>query len=328
MGRHLIEEHRLVLTKADGKQIRPVLASIEPRRWIKFAQNPGPLVSIIIREFYTNRDVTTNTSTVRGHTIFFAPRVINMLYETPGLDDTHLIEWHVDTHGRRDWFLARNLSLVAKDLCILVITITQLINILGNLPYSNFGFVTPTNIGIPTLHALGPCVGPNKRAGRRLPVRGEFVAYVERLEEQLKNIYNQQQQLRDKLAVLRTIQTEHLVHIITILQNFGNMINTMVSVLQLANALAIPPFTFQDMDFNFPAGHVNFQPPLYEDHTSHGGTVAENAPHPGIQQNYEFVPRVFDPKYADIDIALEELIGMSKASVGSGNIARSSTNKE
>lgn len=35
-------------------------------------------------------DVSTNTSTVRVHTIFFAPCLINRLYETADLDDTHL----------------------------------------------------------------------------------------------------------------------------------------------------------------------------------------------------------------------------------------------
>lgn len=67
-------------------------------------------------------DVSTNTSTVRGHIIFFAPCVINRLYETPDLDDRHLhtllhdpswdeigpelcplgIKWHLDSHGQRD----------------------------------------------------------------------------------------------------------------------------------------------------------------------------------------------------------------------------------
>ncbi|PHU00463.1 hypothetical protein BC332_30250 [Capsicum chinense] len=172
MGRHLIEECGLTLTEADGEQIQPSLASIKPCRWIKFAQNPGPVVSILVREFYANMDVTTNTSTVRGHIIFFAFCVIN-----------RLIEWNVDIHGQRDWFTAKNLSLVAK-------------------------------------------------------------------------------------------------------------------------------------------------PPLHEDHTLHGVIIAENMPHPGIQQNHEFVPRVFDPEYADIDMALKELIEISKASVGSRNVACSSTNKE
>ncbi|KAF3626495.1 hypothetical protein FXO38_29222 [Capsicum annuum] len=164
MGRHLIKEFRLALTEADGEQIQPSLASIKPCRWIKFAQNPGPVVSILVREFYANMDVTTNTSTVR---------------------DLHPlgIEWHVDIHGQRDWFTAKNLSLVAK-------------------------------------------------------------------------------------------------------------------------------------------------PPLHVDHTLHGVIIAENMPHPGIQQNHEFVPRVFDPEYADIDMALKELIEISKASVGSRNVACSSTNKE
>ncbi|PHT31780.1 hypothetical protein CQW23_28117 [Capsicum baccatum] len=164
MGHHLIEECGLALTEADGEQIQHILASIKPCRWIKFAQNPGPVVSILVREFYANMDVTTNTSTVRD------------LYPLG-------IEWHVDIHGQTDWFTAKNLSLVAK-------------------------------------------------------------------------------------------------------------------------------------------------PPLHEDHTLHGVIKAENVPHPGIQQNHEFVPRVFDPEYADIDMALKELIEMSKASVGSRNVACSSTNKE
>ncbi|KAF3668659.1 hypothetical protein FXO38_07995 [Capsicum annuum] len=105
MGHHLIEECRLALTEADGKQIRLVLASIEPLRWIT------------------------------GHTIFFAPCVINSLYEIPELDNTYLyillrdptwneinpdlcplgIELHFDTHGQRDWLTAKSLSLVTKD---------------------------------------------------------------------------------------------------------------------------------------------------------------------------------------------------------------------
>ncbi|XP_059291459.1 uncharacterized protein LOC132044937 [Lycium ferocissimum] len=132
----LIEERGLALTEEDDEQIQPVLTEIEPRRWTKFARNPGPAVLMLVREFYSNMDVTTNASTVRGRTIFFAPSVINRMYETPDLEEEALqallcnpvwddeiapglcplgIEWHVDQHGQRDWFPTKNLSLVAKD---------------------------------------------------------------------------------------------------------------------------------------------------------------------------------------------------------------------
>ncbi|KAM3323887.1 hypothetical protein P3S67_005038 [Capsicum chacoense] len=137
MGRHLIEERRLILTEEDGEQIQPVLASIEPHRWIKFVQNPGPVVSILVREFHTNMDSITNTSSVRGHTIFFASCVSNRLYETPDLDDIHLyallcdptwddigpnlcpvrIEWIIGTHGQRDWFTTININLAVRCGC-------------------------------------------------------------------------------------------------------------------------------------------------------------------------------------------------------------------
>ncbi|KAF3674202.1 hypothetical protein T459_27498 [Capsicum annuum] len=303
VGRHLIEESGLALTEADGKLIRPVFASIEPRSWIKFAQN-----------FWT---CSVNT--------YLCPLEI---------------EWHVDTHGQRDWFSARNISLDVKVWMLFLSsrlepnrntyeirprrarwlyaimqscpinngriicetmkhygtkksirsfyfgsTITQLFNILGNPPAPDFGFVMPINIWMPTLRALELCVGPNKGAGRRIPVREEFAAYVER-----------------------------------------NMINTVVAILQLTNVPAIPPFTFQNMDFNFFARHVNFQPSLHEDHPLHGGIVPKNAPHTGIQEYHKFVAEVFDPKYAYIDMTLKKLFGMSKTSIGSRK--RSSTNKE
>ncbi|PHT64888.1 hypothetical protein T459_29313 [Capsicum annuum] len=93
MGHHLIEECRLALTEADGKQIRLVLASIEPLRWITLYEIPeldNTYLYILLR------DPTWNE--------------IN-----PDLCPLG-IELHFDTHGQRDWLTAKSLSLVTKPL--------------------------------------------------------------------------------------------------------------------------------------------------------------------------------------------------------------------
>lgn len=61
----LIEEQGLEFYEADGEQIYPILALIEPLRWTIFVQNPGHAVPNLIRNFYENMDAETNTSKVR-----------------------------------------------------------------------------------------------------------------------------------------------------------------------------------------------------------------------------------------------------------------------
>ncbi|KAK4372907.1 hypothetical protein RND71_008291 [Anisodus tanguticus] len=80
-------------------------------------------------------DIETFTSTVREDIIYFAPEIINMLYETPNVDDNNFqmllnnnifeivatplcpngIDWHIDVRGNRVWFASRNLSVPPKE---------------------------------------------------------------------------------------------------------------------------------------------------------------------------------------------------------------------
>ncbi|PHT94936.1 hypothetical protein T459_02818 [Capsicum annuum] len=127
-------ERGLTILPQDGEQIFPVLEQIEHFGWTKFAQNPGPAVSTLVREFYANMDLKTLTSTVREDVIYFAPKIINRIYDTLDVDDIQVqvllsegtfemfvtplcpngINWHVDIQGNRDWFASINLSLPAK----------------------------------------------------------------------------------------------------------------------------------------------------------------------------------------------------------------------
>ncbi|PHT60299.1 hypothetical protein CQW23_02662 [Capsicum baccatum] len=130
-------ERGLTILPQDGEQILPVLEKIEHFGWTKFAQDLGPAVSTLVREFYANMDLKTLTSTVREDVIYFAPKIINRIYDTPDVDDIQVqvllsegtfemfatplcpngINWHVDIQGNRDWFASRNLSLPAKNIC-------------------------------------------------------------------------------------------------------------------------------------------------------------------------------------------------------------------
>ncbi|PHT42856.1 hypothetical protein CQW23_16881 [Capsicum baccatum] len=118
-------EIELTLLPEDGEQILLVLEQIEHFGWTKFAQNPGPAVPTLVREFYTNVDMKTLTSTMRGDVIYFAPEIINGIYDTPDVDDVQVqvllsegtfemfatplcpngINWHVDVRGNRDCLL-------------------------------------------------------------------------------------------------------------------------------------------------------------------------------------------------------------------------------
>ncbi|XP_009771839.1 uncharacterized protein [Nicotiana sylvestris] len=172
-----IEERGLALTEGDSEEIRPILEQIKRMKWVQFNQNPGAVVAFLVREFYANMDVATNTSTVRGQTIFFAPAIISRLYGLPNPDDDDLQR-----------FLNRpNMEEIYQDqeLC-------------------PFGLEWHNNSnGLSTLHALGPCVGSNGEAPDALslippPLLFDFPTYFNRLEHKIDNIYADQKQMRTR----------------------------------------------------------------------------------------------------------------------------------
>ncbi|PHT34342.1 hypothetical protein CQW23_26142 [Capsicum baccatum] len=80
-------ERGLTILPQDGERILPVLEQIEHFGWMKFAQNLGPTVPILVLKFYANMDLKTLTSTVQGDVIYFSPKIINRIYDTPDVDD-------------------------------------------------------------------------------------------------------------------------------------------------------------------------------------------------------------------------------------------------
>ncbi|OIT00104.1 hypothetical protein A4A49_04169 [Nicotiana attenuata] len=338
-------------------------------------------------------DAATNTSMVRGQTIFFAPGIINPIYGLPNPDDDDLqrflnrsnmeeiyqdqemfpfgLEWHNDANGKRIWFQQRNLSMVAK-VWLLVLstrlepnrntneirpmraawlyaimkqkpinvgriicanmkkcrnkryvrslyfgsTITKLIAAYGNPPGADIGSVLPSNIGLSTLRALGPCVGPNGEAPVCItfdppPVLNDFPTYFDRLEHKIDDVYADQKRIRDELALVHAIQAEHFSYIAYILYYFGTVLNNVEDALKMANVPTVPPFAFQNMNFNFPAGQDNFQPQV--NHFFQGEGVAEIQPQPHVYEQYAAEPELDNPGYpvdGNVDMDFELFRGM------------------
>ncbi|OIT30838.1 hypothetical protein A4A49_26773 [Nicotiana attenuata] len=101
--------------------------------------------------------------------------------------------------------------------------------------------------------------------------------------------------MRDELATVHALQAEHFSYTANILYYFGTVANNVADALKMANVPTVPPFAFQNMKFNFPAGQDNFQPQV--NHFFQGEGAAEVQPQPHVYGHYAVEPEFDNPGY-------------------------------